>query len=441
MRAFAATALLVLAAFSALAQDSGAKLQPVMGDGEKPFVAPGEIGDIRGSDYVFAFPDAANPAAATLYRLDAQAAREVKDAKGAAVSFAGADFFPDGDGLYARARTKEAETLWWVSGLVAAPVKAADDKPLAAQTLTVSAAVNPHVLAMDKSGASIWRLEQGLARLVISRDTTFTKQFEFTLFPGPVDLVVGLCDFTAVAPRVALHNVVKGELVAINDALGQPARAVEYSSRVAGQTHYLCESSLRQRNVFVVAAGKIQPLLKPDGTQVNKDLRFAQVLDDALLLALRDGDGQNDALWAARGSKLEPVNTVEGPQLKSPNFTTQPMGGRALINAFDKDVDIAHLWLFDGKAAVPLLDAQGKQVSGRQPFMAWQDGRFLLRVKNPMTYKDEYFQGRQAKISGPLLSDSGADTTGMNLLLGRGRTQLYVIDRQAPAARMLRPAP
>ncbi len=439
MRTLSALALLLFATVAALAQDSGTRLALVRGEADNPFDAKGVIGDIRGCDYVYTYPDAAAPNSATLYRLDTDAAREVKAAGGGAIAFDNADFFPDGDGLYVRTRSKGNESLWWVNGLVAAAVKSANDQQLSADTLTIAAAVNPHVLARGKDGMAIWRLEKGMAQLAMRKDAAFADQYEITLFPGAQDLLLGLYDNTVVAPKVTLHQVAKGELAAIKDPLGEPARATEYTSRVAGKTQYLSAINGRERQVFIAAGGKLQPLLLPTGKPVMTDLRFTQVFDDTLLLDLRDGE--TNALWVVRGDSIETVKTIEGGILKSPAFTTLPMRGRALINAYDKDLNIAQLWLFDGKAAVPLAGADGKQVSGKQPFMAWHDGKFLLRVKNAQSSEDEYFSGLQAKVTGPLLSDSGTTTTGMNLVLGRGRSLLYAIDMAGKTWRLLRPAP
>ena len=102
MRTLSALALLLFATVAALAQDSGTRLALVRGEADNPFDAKGVIGDIRGCDYVYTYPDAAAPNSATLYRLDTDAAREVKAAGGGAIAFDNADFFPDSDGLYVR---------------------------------------------------------------------------------------------------------------------------------------------------------------------------------------------------------------------------------------------------------------------------------------------------------------------------------------------------
>jgi len=426
---------------STAAQDASSRLSPVHGPDDKPFAPEFPVGNLSGSDYLFTNPDAAAAKAdiTSLWKLQAEGLRQVKTNDGKPALFEAASHFTVGDGLYLRGRvSKGVDALWWVEALVATPVLSGEDKPLPSGELTIFASGAPHLLVKGKSGCTGWRLEKARATRVISFDEVAAVN-TILLHAGGEELLASIDDGMGTAESVKLHRVVEGQL---KPALigNKPAIAQEFVSRGADGGLYIGARNEKQWPLFRVTQGVLKPVVMPDGKPVDSDIRFMSVFMGALQFDFREAKEKPCTAWQVRGLAADALKTSAGEQVASSLLSVMPMGEHMLVMAWDEGMSIASLWVHDGKAARPITWADGKQVQGRRPFVAWQDTNFVLRIKDLETWEEKYYTGRDGKVRGPLLDAKGEQLTDQEYATCRSRTGLYMIDFRGKTYGVFRPA-
>lgn len=441
LRMLPACLLVLIGQTLIIAQDAPARLAPVPGPDEKPFAPEFPVGNLPGCDYIFTNPDAdaAKAGLTGLWLLEKEALREVKTPDGKPARFEAANHYPVGEGLYVRGRAgKGADALWWVQGRVALPVVMDGDKPLPSGLITMTASGTPHALVAGALGAVVYRLEKSAATRVVSIGPDVAKANTIELHAAGADLLVSLDDGLAKPESIKLHRVQGGELkpVTVN---GVPAAFGEMASRAAGEHLYVGARVAGQWLLFHHVQGALAPVLMPDGKPLATDIRFAQAFAGALQFDLSEGKDKPSAAWQVRAGVVTPLTTATGEPIKSKGITIMPMGDDMLVMAWDEGISVAHLWVHDGKAARPLTWADGKQVAGRQPFVAWQGTSFVLRLKDVETWEEKFYVGRDLKVTGPLAMAGGEPMTDQSFAICRGRTGVFLIDFRGKTYGVFRP--
>lgn len=434
-------ALFFIGHASAIAQDSSARLVPVPGPDEKPFAPEFPVGNLPGCDYIFTNPDAAAAKADVtgLWLLEKDGVHVVNAADGKPARFEAATHYPVGDGLYVRGRVgKASDALWWVQGRVVLPVVTDGDKPLPSGAITVTASGTPHALVAGAAGAVVYRLEKSAATRAISIAPEIARGGTIEPHAAGAELLVSIDDGLAKPDSVKLHRVQGGELKPVT-LQGRPAAFAEMATRAAGESLYVGARVGGQWPLFHHAQGALEPVRMPDGAPLATDIRFTQAFAGALQFDLSEGKDKPSAAWQVRAGVVAPLVTATGEHLKSKGISVMPMGDNMLVMAWDEGIRIAHLWMHDGKAARPLTWADGKQVAGRQPFVAWQGANFVLRLKDVETWEEMVYVGRDLKVTGPLAMAGGEPMTDQSFAICRGRAGVFLIDFRGKTWGVFRP--